>query len=229
MEMEKFLKKERGMGYIFPDGETVDVEDTERMCARVAAATEGQEALRSALLDLGGTCLQEGYREAGVVYIGKAMALADDRTKVGLCLRIGLWLERIRDFESAARIYALAVGGAPGRVDQWYFVHNNLGYCLNMCGRFAEAEPWCRAAIRIDPNAHNAFKNLGLALSGQGQYAEAARQFMKAFEICPSDPRSFVHLEDMLQAHPEAATEVPDIAAWASAFRAREIPREGYH
>lgn len=227
--MEKILKKGGGMGYIFPDGEMVDVEDMERMCARVAEATEGQEGLRRALLELAQGCMMEGYREAAVAYIEKAMALADDRMRVGLCLRIGLSMEGVEDFATAARVYAIGVRGGRGRYDHWYFVHNNLGYCLNMCGRFAEAEPFCRTAIGIDPGAHNAYKNLGLALAGQGQYAEAARQFMKAFEICPGDTRSFVHLEDMLRAHPEAAAEVPDIAAWASAFRAQEIPREGYH
>jgi tetratricopeptide (TPR) repeat protein len=227
--MEKFLKKEKGMAYIFPDGATVDVEDTEEMARRVAALKEQQEGMRNVLLELGGTCLQEGYREAGVVYIAKAMALADDRMKAGVCLRIGLWLESLQDFESAARIYALAVGGGPGRADHWYFVHNNLGYCLNMCGRFAEAEPYCRAAIRIDAGAHNAYKNLGLSLAGQRQYAEAARQFVKAFETCPGDPRSFVHLEDMLLSHPEAAAEVPDIAAWVATLRAQAMPRTGLH
>jgi len=227
--VENFLKKEKGMAYIFPDGATVDVEDTEEMAKRVAALKEEQEGMRNVLLDLGGTCLQEGYREAGVVYVGKAMALANDSMNVGVCLRIGLWLESLQDFESAARIYALAVGGGPGRADYWYFVHNNLGYCLNMCGRFAEAEPYCRTAIGIAPETHNAYKNLGLSLAGQRQYAEAARQFMKAFETCPGDTRSFAHLEDMLLSHPETAAEVPDIAAWVATLRAQAMPRTGFH
>lgn len=227
--MEGFLKKEKGTVYIFPDGTMVDVEDTEEMARRAAALKEEQGGLRELLLDLGATCLQGGYREAGVIYVGKAMALADDRMRVDVCLRMGLWQESLNDFESAARIYALAVNSGPVRADYRYFVHNNLGYCLNKCGRFAEAEPYCRAAININPGAHNAYKNLGLSLAGQGQYAEAARQFVKAFEICPGDARSIAHLEDMLQAHPETVAEVPGITAWVATLRAQALPRTGLH
>jgi tetratricopeptide (TPR) repeat protein len=217
------------MGYVFPDGEAVDVEDTERMCARVAEATEGQEGMRSALLALAHACMTEGFRVAAVAYIEKAMDLADDRMRVGLCLRIGLSIEGAEDYATAARVYAIGARGGRGRADHWYFVHNNLGYCLNMCGRFAEAEPWCLTAIGIDPEAHNAYKNLGLALAGQGRLAEAARQFMRAFELCPQDVRALVHLEDMLRAHPETAREVPEIAARVAALRAQGMPRASLH
>ena len=227
--MEKLLKKGNGMGYVFPDGEMVDVEDTERMCARVAETAEGQEGLRSALLALAQDCMTEGFREAAVVYIEKGMALADDRMRVGLCLRIGLSMEGVEDYATAARVYAIGARGGRGRFDHWYFVHNNLGYCLNMCGRFAEAEPWCRAAIGIDPEAHNAYKNLGLALAGQGRLAEAAREFMRAFDLCPQDARALVHLEDMLRAHPETAREVPEIAERAAALHAQTVPRASLH
>ena len=60
----------------------------------------------------------------------------------------------------------------------------------------SEAEPRCRAAIRIDPQRYNAHKNLGLSLEGLGRYAEAAQAFVEAVRAEASDPRALKHLEE---------------------------------
>jgi tetratricopeptide (TPR) repeat protein len=85
----------------------------------------------------------------------------------------------------------------------WYFINNNLGYSLNMLGKFDEGEPFCRAAICIDAQRPNAFKNLGIACRGQGRYIEAADCFVKATQVDASDSRSLKLLEELIEQHPE--------------------------
>jgi|SRR6516165_9551927 tetratricopeptide (TPR) repeat protein len=85
------------------------------------------------------------------------------------CLSAGIEMERRRDYARALKCYSLAFGLEPGNDDVWYFLHNNLGFCLNQFAKFAEAEPYCHQAIEINPYRHNAYKNLGVSLQGQGE------------------------------------------------------------
>jgi tetratricopeptide (TPR) repeat protein len=75
-----------------------------------------------------------------------------------------------------------------------YFLNNNLGYSLVQVGLFEEAEPYLRAAIEIDPQRQNAYKNPGLSLQGQRRYSEAAISYLESVKTCPADPRAFKHL-----------------------------------
>ena len=90
-------------------------------------------------------------------------------------------------------------------------MRNNLGFCLNHLGEYGEAETHCRAAVSIDPERHNAYKNLGIALSGQAELAEAAGCFVAATKADASDTRALKHLESLVVEHPEILTEVTDI------------------
>jgi tetratricopeptide (TPR) repeat protein len=100
--------------------------------------------------------------------------------KAACVLVMGATAEKKQDFEAAVRFYREALAMEPVRNDVWYFIHNNLGYSLNMLGQFAEGEKFCRAAIEINPFRPNGHKNLGIALAGQGRYREAARCFVTA-------------------------------------------------
>ena len=86
-----------------------------------------------------------------------------------------------------------------------------LGYSLNQLGRHDEAEKWCRTAIELLPERHNAYKNLGISLEGQGQYGLAAEYYIEAVRRGPTDPRAFFHLEELWQEHPELSRELPDM------------------
>ena len=119
--------------------------------------------------------------------------------------------ERKRDFPAAAAAYSRAFT-LPARQDRtWYLLNNNLGYSLNQIGRHGEAEAYCRAAIAIDPDRHNAHKNLGLSLQGQGRYLEAALCLLKAAQTDPEDLRALGHLEDLLAQHEEIGKDHPEI------------------
>jgi tetratricopeptide (TPR) repeat protein len=112
-------------------------------------------------------------------------------------------MERQQNYEAAIACYSLAFGLTPGTDDVWYFLHNNLGFCLNHFEKYEEAEPYCRQAIEMYPARHNAYKNLGISLQGQAQYLAAAEQFLKAVLICSNDPRALSDLKLLGQQHPE--------------------------
>lgn len=130
----------------------------------------------------------------------------------------GCLLERAGEFQGAAREYheGLKVCECDGEVT--YFLHNNLGYCFNQLGRPREAEEYCRKAIALDPERHNAHKNLGVALAGLGRPEEAARSLLIAVEICPSDPRALLHLRGLLKERPETSRVLLEAAAKPAAL-----------
>jgi tetratricopeptide (TPR) repeat protein len=101
----------------------------------------------------------------------------------------------------------------PMHTSTWYFINNNLGFCLIALDRFAEAENYCRKAIETDPNRPNAYKNLGAALSGQGQYRDAAQCFIAATQLNAADDRAYLLLRELLREHPELEFEFETAAA----------------
>lgn len=127
---------------------------------------------------------------------------AEPADRALLLLTMGQSSEKLGNYEGAAGHYEQARALEPA--DPWvaYFVHNNLGYCMNELGRFAEAERLCRRAIELDSARANAFKNLGIALQGLGRLADAARAFLDATWTTPRDGRAHALLEQLLEAHP---------------------------
>lgn len=136
---------------------------------------------------------------------------ADTGMKAACLLSIGQLMERTGRYDDAARYYTLAFPLGPGCDDTWYFLNNNLGYCLNILGRHEEAEGHCRAAIAINPQRHNAHKNLGLSLLGQGEYPEAASCLITATNMCPTDTRAFHHLENLIAQDRNLLRKCPDL------------------
>jgi tetratricopeptide (TPR) repeat protein len=140
--------------------------------------------------------------------------LSDDFSpdeKAYYCLSAGQSMERCGDYNAALACYGQAFALTPEKNDVWYFLHNNLGFCLNQFERYQEAEAYCLEAIDIDPSRHNAYKNLGVSLQGQGDYIAAARLYLRAAEIRPADPRALQHLYALLREHPEVGAAVSDI------------------
>jgi tetratricopeptide (TPR) repeat protein len=113
--------------------------------------------------------------------------LARQEKRAECILLLGVECEKADDHEAAARLYRLGIEFGLTEIGTRYFLHNNLGYCLNRLRLYDEAERMCLAAIGIDPRRYNAYKNLGLALQGQGIYSEAAALFLKAASLYPPD------------------------------------------
>ncbi len=120
--------------------------------------------------------------------------------------------ERRRDYTTAERLYRRAHSLAPPWPDAQYWIKNNLGFCLNTLGRFGEAEEFLRVAIALCPDRSNAFKNMGLCYQGRELFEKAAAMFVAATRVNAADPRSLVHLEELLKARPELTEAIPGIS-----------------
>lgn len=129
----------------------------------------------------------------------------DLEMKAQVVLALGQTAEASKDHALAERFYREALSLEPMRTEVWYFIHNNLGYCLNQLGRFAEGERCCRNAIDIDPARANGHKNLGVSLEGQGRFEEAARAYVAATQANAGDGRAFESLKKLLETHAELA------------------------
>jgi tetratricopeptide (TPR) repeat protein len=134
-------------------------------------------------------------------------AESEVEAKAHCVLALGQTMEQAGDYPSAIRFYREAFAMEPASNDVWYFINNNLGYSYNQVGQHAEAETFCRAAIAINPDRHNAYKNLGIALQGLGKHREAAQCLVTATQKNASDARATEHLLRLLEIHPELNEE----------------------
>jgi len=199
-------------GFITPEGELVSIEDVDGMLCVLSKRTENRDEIVQALWKLAGECADSGHFAAASGYCEKILALVDTTGEKAECLlAMGQARERSGDHKAALEAYSRAVE-LPQEPDLvWYFLHNNYGYCLNLESRYQEAEVHCRAAIEIDPERYNAYKNLGIALQGLGRFPEAARSFILATMACPADGRALGHLEDLIASYPEIIEQEPDL------------------
>lgn len=172
--------------------------------------TDGTRERRLILWDLVDFYIKNKRCDSALSYLDELMAhYTNPGGKAFLLMRRGFEMETVEDFESAFLCYQKVFAVDTNDLHNQYFMNNNSGYCLNMLGRFKEAELFCRNAIKIEPSLfHNAYKNLGLSLQGQGHYEEAAECYVKATQLCPRDQRALKHLEDLVQAHTE---NMPDM------------------
>ena len=198
-----------------PTGEPIEAAELERtLRASIAEHSSGSDEHREASWQLGRFLAMTGrQQEALEIVDGLVGSTAEPEARAALVLGMGQLLEQLGDFPSAIEAYSRGVALEPVGARTWYFLHNNLGYCLNQVERFVDAERWCRVAIQIEPLRHNAHKNLGLACQGQGRHAEAARSLIEAVHCEAGDPRALHHLQDLVGAHPEIADAIPDIHA----------------
>ena len=149
------------------------------------------------------------------------LTLTADPEAIAQCVfTLGQCAEQRQDYPAAIAHYRQALKLEPVGQNVWYFILNNLGYCHNQLGQFAEGERYCRLALRVTAGRANAFKNLGLALQGLGRHREAARNWVQATEVCPLDDRALGHLQDLIREHPELRVEFQgELNKWANAVK----------
>lgn len=197
-------------GFITRDGELVSIQDTDKVTAIFLKTVDLDKAV-GILWHLAAECQKAGNYRSCCEYIEKILPLLDAPDRKAECLlRMGIAMEHARDYEGAYRAYSRACELPQEANDTWYFLNNNCGYCLNQIGRHREAEKFCRAAVEIDRERHNGYKNLGVALAGQGRCAEAAKEYIRATRLCPSDPRALALLDDLFAGNREAVDEIPN-------------------
>lgn len=136
----------------------------------------------------------------------------NDPEKQATCyLGLGQIAEQRHEYGVAVRHYAKGLALRPEDKGVSYFLHNNMGYCLNLHGKHTEAERYCRLAIEIDSQRANAFKNLGLSLAGQNDLVGSAWAYVEAIKADARDPRAFHLLEKLVSDHPELTSQFPGV------------------
>ena len=144
---------------------------------------------------------------------------SDQEQRAEYFLLLGAECEKGDDYSAAARFYQRGIECRPKGIRTRYFLHNNMGYCLNHFKRHEEASEHCRTAIAVNLESFNAYKNLGLALEGLGRYVEAVRCYIRACKIYPQDPRALKHLEILVASHPEVCRDMPDLIEEIESYR----------
>jgi len=86
-------------------------------------------------------------------------------------------------------------------------VLNNLGYSLTLDGRVAEAVPYLRRALELEPSYANGRHSLGTALVALGRDDEAATEFQEALRLDPQHAESRRDLERLLSRQKRATNE----------------------
>jgi tetratricopeptide (TPR) repeat protein len=199
-------------GYILPNGRCVSLEDADVLFGIITERVKSRKKVCGILRGLADDCLQSGLLSAALSYLEKAFSLTNDaQDRAAILLAAGCVLERTGDYRSSAENYRAAFAYPKRKDETWYFLHNNLGYCLNQLGEHTEAEELCRTAIGIDGRRHNAYKNLGVALEGLCQHVEAAKAYLTAGILNPRDPRALDHLEVLVASNPAITGEIPDV------------------
>jgi len=176
-------------------------------------ASHNRLDLPRVLCHMANVFLGNGKQQPGVLCLLRLLDISSNQEQLAECLLLlGVEYEKAEEYDAAAKLYRRGIECGSREDNTRYFLHNNLGFCLNLLGRHSEAESMCRAAIGIDPQKHNAYKNFGVALQGQGKYAEAAACFLRAALMFPPDYRSIAHLQELLSNHREdVEREIPEI------------------
>lgn len=209
-------------GFVLLHGERIPVVEVGRVLEVTARLFPDPEARNAFLWRCGKLCEIRGLIAPAYRYVEAVQACLradDDDHRASCILAKGCLEEKSGDYRRASEIYRAAFDLPIRKNETWYFLSNNLGYCLDKLEEFTEAEEFCRAAIILDPERHNAHKNLGLSLEGQGKYVEAADCFIRATVCCPEDTRAFAHLKAMLDRVPEVKLLAPQIVSWMLSHR----------
>ena len=153
-------------------------------------------------------------------YMERLISVTEDSEKKAFCLlSLGQLMEQSGEYESAMDHYRRAMMLEPSNSCSWYFIHNNMGCCLNHQERFEEAEKYCREAIRIDPARYNAYINLGVSLEAQEEFLEAAKSFLDALQSDAEDIELVSHVEELVEEHSEIALQIQGIREALTGYR----------
>jgi type IV pilus assembly protein PilF len=90
-----------------------------------------------------------------------------------------------------------------------YFAQNNLGWAYYQKGDTEKGLENIKAAVTLNPNFCQGFRNLGLIYSAMGKTEEACKQFGLYREKCPDDAEANMHEGVCLagQGHPDTAKQ----------------------
>lgn len=184
------------------------------------AAKNAQAELENALLRMSRYYSRINDLDKAAEFMGRLIRVTEDSEKKAFCLlSLGQLMEQRGDYDAALDDYKRAMLLEPLNDCSWYFIHNNIGCCLNHLELYEEAEQACREAILIDPARYNAFINLGVSLEAQDRFLEAARSFLSALEADADDIELIDHVEELVDEHSEIAAQIQGIREALVMFR----------
>jgi tetratricopeptide (TPR) repeat protein len=202
-----------------PGEDRWDQEEEHQLLGRLK---ESETAFEDAMLRVSRYYSKQDEPQIALTFMERLGACTTDPEKKAFCfLSMGQLMEQGRDYDAAIEYYMKALLLEPSNSCSWYFIHNNIGCCLNHSERFDEAEEYCREAIRIDSLRYNAYINLGVSLEAQGRYLDAARSFVNAMNANASDIELVQHLEDLLSQHDEIGSGISEIHEVIRFYRER--------
>ena len=114
-----------------------------------------------------------------------------------------------QDLDMAISHFESALQLRPESKKIEYILHNNLGYCFNMSGRYDEGERHCRSALDLNWTRPSAYRNLGISFHGQGKLASAAWALLEAVKMDCSDDRARTLLQKLASDNPSLAIQCP--------------------
>ena len=136
----------------------------------------------------------------------------DNEQRAHCYLALGQIATDEQRLEEALKNFTLALDLVPKKRKVAYVLHNNIGFCLNTLGRYADGEIHCRKAIELDWTRASGYRNLGISLHGQEKIRDAAWALAEAIRIDPTDNRANVFLKKLLILNPALAIHCP----WAA-------------
>lgn len=181
----------------------------EELLRKLRDSDEDQEAV---IMELCQLYQQSGQPLRAVPLVEHLLTGTDNVDRMAFhYLNLGRLMEQADDYVTAISYYSKALALETSDMRTRYFIHNNLGFCLNVIGKYDEAEKLLEEAIRIDPSRQNAYKNRGIALEGQNRYEEAVLLYMRGMVVNPHDPRACQHLESLLSKHKDIQVDRSEI------------------
>jgi len=118
--MNRIRKQGQSAFFVFPDGESISIEDTERVLMRILEVRSDEMDIAGALWGLAQDCFVQACNDAGVSYIRTAMQFSRDGAETAKrCLFLGLLMEQRENYKAAAAAYSEALQLTPSRDDTW--------------------------------------------------------------------------------------------------------------
>jgi tetratricopeptide (TPR) repeat protein len=185
-------------------------QDTEKtLLQRLEASTNEDEYFRWMLFTVGyyrGVERADAAKELLSRFLDTS---SNPEHRVQCHLALGQIATDEQQMDQAIAHFTAALELQPSSKKIEYVLRNNLGYCLNMAGRYDQGERQCRAALDLNWTRPSAFRNLGISFHGQGKIAAAAWALVEAIKTDSADDRARILLKKLATDHPSLLQQCP--------------------